>query len=482
MSRRRGRTEPPPGSWEHKISRPKPAVTAFERADRDQVVYVRWWDGAGGRYQKASLGIRIRDEAGRILRAAEEEAIRKASLVHMSLAAGEGPVGGVSTGRAQALTIHAGIARILHPETGLYPASTDRAARNLRRDMVRAGRLIREVFTEAETFEGTPALLAAERTWRHFAREHQSSGRGYRTAERAVDLLLRSADWLAERGYIPPTTWIRPRGWRLRLKEEWRRLTSVVAETKTDKLRHGEEEVARLLAAAEEPDVDPRIRLLVRLAFGARLGQVIQCRRSDLTLKGGAWGLGHLEVRGSVKKPGVAISLAPDIRAEVDLVLTEGYLRELEAAYRSGDLEDYPLFPAHRLHRGIAPLRPPLKPMSSTKLNRGFRTLEGAAGVPHLRGRGTYGLRRTMVDRMSKLHLPPRTREALAGWTHGSRMAAIYEKQAQEADRHEASEARQAIVRGLSGKGGPAQDIKAGGDEPTETVGPGARSDSRETP
>jgi len=43
-------------------------------------------------------------------------------------------------------------------------------------------------------------------------------------------------------------------------------------------------------------------------------------------------------------------------RAFLDGVLREGYLRELEQAYQSGQIPDYPLLPQGRLVKGVVRL------------------------------------------------------------------------------------------------------------------------------
>ena len=50
------------------------------------------------------------------------------------------------------------------------------------------------------------------------------------------------------------------------------------------------------------------------------------------------------------------IHLTADQRAFLDGVLREGYLRELEQAYQSGQLPDYPLLPQGRLVKGVVRL------------------------------------------------------------------------------------------------------------------------------
>ena len=108
------------------------------------------------------------------------------------------------------------------------------------------------------------------------------------------------------------------------------------------------------------------------------------------------------------------IHLTADQRAFLDGVLREGYLRELEQAYQSGQLPDYPLLPQGRLVKGVVRLHegPPrvsarargpsaprsLKPLTRDALLKMFHELKRLAGVESKRGRGWYGVRRVTTD------------------------------------------------------------------------------------
>jgi hypothetical protein len=85
----------------------------------------------------------------------------------------------------------------------------------------------------------------------------------------------------------------------------------------------------------DNPAADPRIRLAFRTAGEARLGQALKGDRSVLDLSAcGAFGLGRFTIPDNGKE-GTAIDLTSDMRAAWDYELSEGFLKELEAAYQA---------------------------------------------------------------------------------------------------------------------------------------------------
>ncbi|HWV58230.1 MAG TPA: hypothetical protein VNZ57_12325 [Longimicrobiales bacterium] len=223
--------------------------------------------------------------------------------------------------------------------------------------------------------------------------------------------------------------------------------------------RHTPEEAQRILAALDHPDVDPRIRLLI-LAGGDALrgGQVVRCMRSDLSLASvGEFGLGRLKVRGRGKKRGSVIDVDPVLRARLDYEMQAGYLRECEAAYVRGEIDDYALCAQGRLVGGAVPVRQNgryLKWASDRGLLEWFCELEEIAGVEHVPGRGWYGLRRLWTD-LAATHLEsPRAMEILASHARGSRISeTVYRSKEDELAIREASRGRAAIREALaSGK------------------------------
>src|SRR5690606_27377452 len=182
---------------------------------------------------------------------------------------------------------------------------------------------------------------------------------------------------------------------------------------------HSEEEIRRIFASLEHPDVDPRIALAVELGAEARLGQVIRLMRSQMDLSPvGAFRAGRVVVHGAGKKLGVTRDLTPEERDAIDRALS-GYLKHLEAAYQQGLREDYPVFPCGRLKYEVPPSRLPKrngasareaqpvrrakpsvsnKPIGKRGLLDQFHNLARIANVSPVHGRGWYGIRRKATD------------------------------------------------------------------------------------
>src|SRR5690606_21963270 len=89
--------------------------------------------------------------------------------------------------------------------------------------------------------------------------------------ERCVVILLQVAQWLAVEERIDRAVAVR-RTWREQMRREWEQLTSTRIAIKTP--RHNEDEIRRIFASLDHPDVDPRIALAIELGAEARLGQV----------------------------------------------------------------------------------------------------------------------------------------------------------------------------------------------------------------
>jgi len=48
-----------------------------------------------------------------------------------------------------------------------------------------------------------------------------------------------------------------------------------------------------------------------------------------------------------------------------------------------------------------------------------FKKSEACAGVPHVKGRGWYGLRRVAADLAEEITTDARVKDCLGGWRHG---------------------------------------------------------------
>ena len=387
------------------------------------ILYLLWIDKEGKQW-KRSLGHRDRKQG-------KKQALELAN--HM---AGKPAV----EKEAGPLTISEGIARAFAPLRGMYAGDT-RHARQARALAERAAAKLEPGLTWAELTPGTVLYLA-----RRFAQE-RTDGKGVRAAEYACVVLYTVAGWLREERLIPETAALPRRGWKTKLREEWRALTGRT--TEPARPRHSVEEVRKFFGAL--PQGDPRLWLLVELAAELRAGQAVRGRRSDLNLAPvGGYGLGRFVVRGAGKKLGEVVDLHPELRALVDHVLTDGYLSEAEAAYQRGELADYFLFPAGRLRQGRAPAaRVDRQPLGPTAIRNMFCEVERLAGVEHQPGRAFYGLRRQATDLAPEFAQDARVLNRLSGHAESSTRERVFQDQENELVRARAAKARRKMRRHL---------------------------------
>ena len=253
---------------------------------------------------------------------------------------------------------------------------------------------------------------------------------GYRMAERAVNLLFTAGRWLMEYGILD-TAAEPPKKWKDELRTEWTDKYDVQVRGQEDQERHTEAELGRLLTHMHQ--ADPRLRLVLEFFAEARLGQGARTMRTDVVLDrdAGSLGYGRIKGPGRGRKKGVVIDLTADQRAFLDGVLREGYLRELEQAYQSRQIPDYPLLPQGRLVNGVVRVHegPPrvrargpqavrdrsLKPLTRDALLKMFHELERLAGVDSKRGRGWYGVRRVSTDLAEHVESDNRVFNAITG-------------------------------------------------------------------
>lgn len=387
------------------------------------ILYLLWIDKEG-KQRKRSLGHRDRKQG------------KKQALELANRMAGKPAV----EKEAGPLTISEGIARAFAPLRGMYAGDT-RHARQARALAERAAAKLEPGLTWAELTPGTVLYLA-----RRFAQE-RTDGKGVRAAEYACVVLYTVAGWLREERLIPETAALPRRGWKTKLRDEWRSLTG--RSTEPARPRHSVEEVRQFFAGL--PQGDPRLWLLVELAAELRAGQAVRGRRSDLNLAPvGGYGLGRFVVRGVGKKLGEVVDLHPELRALVDRVLTEGYLSDAEAAYQRGELADYFLFPAGRLRQGKAPAaRVDRQPLGPTAIRNMFCEVERLAGVEHQPGRAFYGLRRQATDLAPEFAQDARVLNRLSGHAESSTRERVYQDQQNELVRARAAKARRKMRRHL---------------------------------
>jgi integrase len=276
-------------------------------------------------------------------------------------------------------------------------------------------------------------------------------------------ILLQVAQWLAVEEKIDRVVAVR-RTWREQMRREWEQLTSTRITSEAP--RHTEEEISRIFAALDHPEVDPRVALVMELGAEARLGQVARLMRSDIDLSAvGVFGLGRVVVHGRGKKLGVTRDLTPEERASIDRALA-GYLKHLEEAYRQGLREDYPIFPSGRLRYDVPPSRWPKRqradmedqqPTRRAKLSvsnrpigkRGlldlFHELEELAGVTPVQGRGWYGIRRKATDVYEDYETDERVLNDQTGHRSSDTRRRVYQEKEREEIRAKSARTRRRV-------------------------------------
>ena len=492
MTRRRQDVDPDP-LWTYSYGARPYTVNAYERPERGHQVWIRWTNARkSGREKrdKQPLGMRVRNRRlGKLdtqLIKAAERAVRQfqAKLlagVQQSLQ----PVAAADSRPAEApfLTLREGFDIALHPTEGKYSATNTR----------RYDQMVKYRERLFGAVGGTPPLLdpsvpwtalEAKHTramWRKMAARYLETERrefGLRAAEGIIDALYSVASWLREEDHIPPDAAHPAHHWRKRLKEEWAQRTGE-RRTRPNRPRHSEEEYRRIFAALSDPRVDPRIRLAIELAAECRTGQVLRCTRTMLTLTeiGSAdyesappGVLGQIEIVGAGKKHGEVVVFTPEQRHAVDDALG-GYLANYEAAWLAGELNDYYLFPGSRMRmldetgrRWTRRVRAATKPLSRDGARAAFQDLERIAGVPYVRGRGWYGLRRIAADMAETETTDDRVKDRLGGWQDSETRKQIYQDRETDRLRVEAASVRRRIRLGV--------DLRRSGEAPAEPMEP----------
>jgi integrase len=188
--------------------------------------------------------------------------------------------------------------------------------------------------------------------------------------------------------------------------------------------------------------VDPRFDLLMWLGAELRLGQVARCRRGHLDRTAGT-----LYVPGMGNKEGTTSMLTEGQIAAAEAAFTTGYLAELEASGRP----DYALFPGAKWRGGndgvfpIALIEAPH--VERTALRKWFRKAEDLAGIPHVKGRGQYGVKRAAVQAAKEFGISREGLMAHGGWRDTQMPDMIYADKEADAARREARDIR-AQIRG----------------------------------
>jgi hypothetical protein len=436
--------------WSHQVGRAPHRVTVYERADRGGRVYLEYYVD-GKRKPRAAETESIRDARGRIQKKKQDAAIAEAEALAAELRGGR-PI----AVRRGAMTLDEGLS-LAFAERGCYQLDPkeDRwtaDALRLARDAVRllgGGQVCwRDV---------TPGMIRG--VWRAICREVGSTGAGHDRAKKTLIVFFRIARYLEGEGM--DERFPRPmKGWRDELLKDWAKATK--KEVVTHQPSFSEDEAALLMERRGEGD--PRLALALLIGGRLRGGQAIRALRSHLDLSPGV-GIGHGALRipaVSTKKRIPVLWLNEEERAEIDRVLQDGYLRQLEAAFHAGELEDYPLFPGGRLTEKDRLLRwpprearkRPLRPMDGASLIHHLHDLERRVGIIPEQGRGWHGLRRLYSDFDEESGVDDRVKDNLGGWKPGSTMRrGVYQKKENPKVLAAAAEARRRIPR-KDGPGG----------------------------
>lgn len=427
--------------WSHSVGLLPHKVTVYEHPEKAGVLYLRW--RAGGNWKKRSLGVKLRDQRGRIRpemrRLAESEAQRQYEILSGRRAEPTAPE------ERRALTIAGTWAVITDRLQGLYPEDTPHR-REVRRELAHAARIWGAELPWAVIDRARLRMLGRTRV-----DELRSAGRtGFRGAEITVARMIAVARWLRDEGHIPMDAGHPTKEWKQELRDYWTLVARAtegpaVEAPHVERPRYTLEETRAILAVAHE--VDPRFHLLLELGAGLRLGQVARARRSHLDLARGTF-----RVPSSGKKRGALLDLTAGQLAVVRAALGEGgYLHQLET-----QLPDYHLFPAGQMRgnraRTSAVFAEPERhgiagPIDRTALRKWFRAAEELAEIPYVKGRGWVGIRRRSVDEGKKDRISREGLQALGGWTNTQVPDAIYAEQEADWARAEAAKIR-ARIRG----------------------------------
>lgn len=189
---------------------------------------------------------------------------------------------------------------------------------------------------------------------------------------------------------------------------------------------------------------------------GGRSSRAAAARRNAIPV---GCSRGRFTVRGVAKKCGEIVDLHPELREVVEEVLEEGYLSDAEAAYRSGEIADYYLFPVHRLVGGKALVKWCIEGHLGPKSLRDmFAKLEDLAGVDHVPGRALYGLRRQGADLAQDFESDDRMLDRLTGHLDSETRKRIYQHRTSDQLRARAAVTRRDMRRHLRELAGTGED------------------------
>jgi hypothetical protein len=425
----------PADLWsETRGSRPH-SVRVGENAAKGLDVYLTYYVAGARKMEKTDVG-GIRDSRGRIIRSKQQDARNEADAKIEELKTGR------LRKRSGPLTLAEGVA-LAFSVSGCYPL--DPAADvHTRKSRGWANEFIRLLGGGDTLWEDvTPGMVRS--VWRKVEKQTRAQGGGHELATKIVLTLFRIAGWLEEE--YPDDRFPRAiKRWREELRDHWKKVRGT--EMERHRPRFTDAEVGALYRARLQ--ADPRVRVALALGGELRGGQVIRAMRSyceDV----------HGEVV-SIRIPSASrrkrippLPLSEFERSELRHAMTEGYLSELEAAYRAGDIPDYALFPSGRLAAGKAVIARAAQHMWDTTLIGMVHDLERIAGVKPEKGRAWHGIRRAFSDMYEPLTTDERVKDQLGGWAPGSDMRrSTYEEQEAAGVLADASKLRGKVKQALA--------------------------------
>lgn len=415
--------------WTFEIGERPTRVSALERTDRGGVVYLRWWDAGRGNWRQSSTKLKVRNRKGDLVQRRITDAIRATKARHASLVSAVP----MPEGAERPLSIVEGVDKALHPKSGGW-AKPGRNRTEVRCELERVANILGHSRAWNDLRPGDVRTVYRTRRKQLAAKGHT----GKRAAELTVARMLAVAAWLRGEGVIDYAACHPPTRWKINLAKDY-------DDPPPHQPRHSLEEMRRILKAA--PLVDPRLAFLYRVGIGLRLGQVVRCTRADLDMEAGT-----LRVPGKGNKHGTTVALLDEDRVVVQAALN-GYLAPLESLLKAEQIPNYPLVPAGPLRGGrvdsrtatVRPEQATAGPVCMSAVRKWFRRAEDLAGVPHERGRSTYGMKRQAVDTAKNLEVGRDTLTALGGWADPQMADRVYAEQGSAVSARKAAEARAAI-------------------------------------
>lgn len=411
-------TRLPGGRWRHPFDSPRGSTIVAEervRAGRagwpfvevrvtDRVMKTRTWH---------STGLRVRNRDGTRAPELEQAALERATEIYLTLikaAARDGTVVAVAAAKRGRLTLREGFQLFFADGRGHFPLDTQ----HRRETKQYAERVM-------QTIPGNTPWAELRAAHSDALLESLASEPNVRwvKAQRVVQVLWQARDWLVAQHHLKDGDVLeRPGKWRARFEAmvtaahagaaPGRSRKGPIRETiKTPvprRLRYTPGEMKRLYLSVMNARVHAKLRLLV-LAFPyARLGQALRLRRSHLHPQWPNVPYQVLRLPGEGKKRGSIVMLTESETFHLRAQMETGYLTEFERAFKRGLIDDYAIFPAHRLRRGVAPLgEDPSHYANDRTLDDWIRTWEDVAGVNHVPQRGHRGLRRVFARRAKRI-------------------------------------------------------------------------------